>query len=145
LNLAGSVFYTIGGQKAGEYRTYNSNPWNQSLEFKLKNTWGISIEPGYNLNGSALVYAKLGYVETKGDASASGSNFNGSAEETLRGYSYGAGVKYKLSPNLFAVAEIQQSNFKEKPFNSSNAGESSVSISFKPNSLTGVVGIGYKF
>ncbi|MBK5914182.1 outer membrane protein [Rhodocyclus purpureus] len=131
-NLAASAYYTIGDQKAGKV-TFNGD----SAEFKLKDTWGVSIDPGYYINPQTLAYLKLGYVATKGELSATGA---GSDSETFNGYTYGVGLKYAFTPNLYGVAEIQQANFESK-----SATDGADRVSLKPNSLTGIIGVGYKF
>lgn len=142
-NLGGSVFYILGDQKAGAMG-YNS-PGIGTIEFKGKNTWGLSIEPGYMFYESALVYAKIGYVDSKVNGSdnwTSGGLAHSSAfDESVHGYSYGAGVKVRFSPNLYGIAEIQQINYRSKTWTYSNGYQ----VAVKPNALTGVIGIGYKF
>lgn len=142
-NLAGSIFYILGEQKSGTMG-YNS-PGVGTVEFKNENTWGLSIEPGYTLSESVLVHAKIGYVDSKvkgSDSWSSGGFAHSSAfDESVHGYSYGAGVKVRFSPNLYGVAEIQQINYRSKTWTYSNGYQ----VAVKPNALTGVIGIGYKF
>ena len=142
-NLAASAYYVVGDQKAGRF-DYSSSGIG-SLAFKSKNAWGVSIEPGFNLSESTIAYGKIGYVDAKGMASdnwtSGGLNRSSTYNGSFHGYSYGAGLKHKFSANLYAVAEIQQVNYQSKTWTYSNGYQ----VSMKPNSLTGIIGIGYKF
>lgn len=125
-NLAGSAYYVIGDQEAGK-ATDGIN----TIDLKAKNTWGISIDPGYYFTPKTLGYVKLGYAQTTGKASG-----DASGDETFNGFAYGLGVKYAFSPNLYGVAEIQQTDFQDKTVSG---------YKFEPNTFTAIVGVGYKF
>lgn len=107
LNIAASTFMTIGQPKIGEW---NYGP--AKVEGYMENTWGVAIEPGMNISESTLVYAKLGYAESKIglDVKANGSNIS-AGKENASGFIYGVGGKKKINDSLYAVAEIQQINF----------------------------------
>lgn len=138
-NLAGTVSYTLGDQKAG---SFVDNYYQTSVYLKLRNTWHVSIEPGLNLSPSTLLYASLGYSGTKANFIEYDSQGTFPWEQGLNGYSLGAGLKYKFTPNIYGMAAIRQTNFQ-----SGNVDFGGVypQASFKPNSLDGLVGIGYKF
>ena len=142
-NLAASAYYLVGDQKAGKF-DYNTSSVG-SIQLKNKNAWGVSIEPGFNLSETTLAYAKMGYVETKAQDSdnwtSGGLNRSASYNQSSHGYSYGGGIKYKFSPKLFAVVEIQQINYQNQTWAYSNG----YRVSMKPSSLTGTIGIGYQF
>jgi len=138
-NLAASAYYTLGDQKAGNF---TDAEYHTSVQVRLKNTWGISIEPGFNAGESTLVYASLGYGETRGSFVEYDSKGTFPWDQTLHGFSFGAGVKYKFTPNIYGVAELRQTNFQSK---SIGFGGVYPEASFKPNSLNGVVGVGCKF
>lgn len=121
-NLAGSVYYVIGDQEAGRIN---------NVDFKGQDTWGISIDPGYYFTPNTLGYVKLGYVQTTGKASG-----GISGDETFNGYTYGLGLKYAYTPNLYGVVEIQQAEFQDKTIGGTK---------FEPNGFTAIIGVGYKF
>jgi opacity protein-like surface antigen len=139
-SLAASAYYVIGDQKAGSI--YMSTPQYgvNTYEFKNKNTWGITIDPGINLSESALAYLKLGYGQTTGKGTEVFENVTYTYDQTYGGFSYGAGVKYRLTPKLYGVVEILQSNYSSKTVNFPDG-----HISFQPSSLIGVIGVGYRF
>ncbi|MDN0085782.1 outer membrane beta-barrel protein [Crenobacter sp. SG2305] len=130
-NIAGDIFYVIGDQKSGDHNV--SNGVNSiDVHFKGTNTWGINIEPGFYLNDQALLYAKIGYSETKGKGDVSGIISGDLGSETFHGFGYGLGFKYKFHSNLYGLAELEQIDYHEKN-------------NVKPNSLIGTIGVGYQF
>jgi opacity protein-like surface antigen len=145
--LAASAYYVIGDQKAGSIHMSTPPPPTaygvNTYDFKNTNTWGITIDPGINLNDSTTVYLKLGYGQTSAKGTEHWQNETDIYDKTYSGFSYGAGVKYRLTPNIYGMAEILQTNYDSSTFNfpDPNGG----SISFKPSSLIGTVGVGYKF
>jgi outer membrane immunogenic protein len=139
-SLAGSAYYVIGDQKAGSIYMYTPQFGVNTYDFRNKNTWGITFDPGINLNESTLAYIKLGYGQTTGKGTEVFQNVTYTYDQTYGGFSYGAGVKYKLTPKLYGVAEILQTNYGSKTVNFPDG-----YISFQPASLIGIVGLGYRF
>jgi opacity protein-like surface antigen len=143
LNLAASVHYILGDQKAGkiDYSTSGAG----TMQFRNRNAWGLAIEPGVNIGESTLVYAKLGYAASNGRGSDNwtigGVGHSSAYDQTFRGYSYGAGAKFKLGPSLYGLVELQQANYRNRTWSYANGYQTTV----KPNSLTGIVGLGYLF
>jgi len=128
-NLAGSAYYVIGDQKSGSLPN--------SAEFKGKDTWGVSVDPGIYLNDSTLVYLKLGYVQTKGVAELAG---GGSLDQSFDGFGYGLGLKLRFSSNIYWLAELQEAQFASKTWTGYSG-----KAEFRPRELTAIVGVGYKF
>jgi opacity protein-like surface antigen len=138
--LAASAYYVIGDQKAGSADLSSLQYGTNTYEFKNTNTWGITIDPGINLNDSTTAYLKLGYGRTAVKGTEYFQNVTYNYDKTYGGVSYGAGVKYRLTPNLYGMVEILQTNYESTSFNFPDG-----DISFKPGSLIGTVGLGYKF
>lgn len=135
-NLAGSIFYIIGDQDAGTINIDDSIG-TATLTAKGSNTWGLTVEPGWNISESTLIYGKLSYVRTTGKLDYTAQDIgnppeSGTVKETYKGFGFGAGVKQKFTPNIYAFGEIEQINFSSKD-------------GIKPNSLGVFVGVGYKF
>ena len=152
-NLGGGVFAMLGTQNSGSLQSFAEDSgtgdafvggtgglW--SDRFELKNVWGISVEPGLNLSESTLVYAKFSYVRAKG---TNAYNYPqeaaplGSASRNHSGMGIGAGVKFKLSDNLYGMVEVEQVNFNSKSY------YSDVPETYKPRMVKGSIGIGYRF
>lgn len=149
-NLAANLFYVIGEQKAGNPNRSNTNgsDFNSSLNvnFKGNNTFGISVEPGWNFTDSTLGYVKLAWVNTRYKASyaynennngdTSGSN-SGSLSKNLNGFGYGLGVKQMITKNIYAGVDLMGVTYNSyKPDNE---------ITFKPTQFMGFASVGYKF
>lgn len=134
-NLAANAYYILGDQDAGE-RNFSNGTDSVSLKAKGSNTWGVTIEPGWNLAQNALVYAKLGYTETTAKLAANytigGTSGSEQGSEKFRGYVYGIGAKYKFTQNLYGVAEVLRAEYNDKD-------------GVEPTSSAGTLGIGYKF
>jgi opacity protein-like surface antigen len=156
-NLAGNIHYTVGGLKAG--KTVQASPFvvgesDDWVRMRLKNSWDISMEPGFEITGSTLVYAKLGYVRTQGKWTFARPFYPDiySGTANFKGFGFGAGIKHNFSPKLFSFVEIQQNSYSRKDVvvtvtnrNLTESWQSSYTNNFKPESLTGFVGVGYRF
>ncbi|WP_439114096.1 outer membrane protein [Hydrogenophaga sp.] len=150
-NLGGGVFSMLGTQNSGSLQSFaEDDPVNQvggtgglwSDRFDLKNVWGISVEPGLNLNESTLVYAKFSYVRAKGTNVYNypqDADQLGSASRNHSGMGVGAGVKFKLSDNLYGMVEVEQVNFNTKSY------YTDATETYKPRLVKGTIGIGYRF
>ena len=138
-NLAASVFYTLGDQEAGHF-TDSSYP--TSVEIRLHNTWGVRVEPGFNLDESTLVYASLGYGGTNARYMEYDIKGIFPWEHRLGGFSFGAGLKYKFTRNIFGMVEIRHTSYQAS---SIDFGGVYLPASFKPSMFTGIVGVGYRF
>jgi hypothetical protein len=125
LSIGGT--YALNDLKAGT-ATFSST----TASLKAKNIYTIHIEPGTLINRDTLLYAKLAYAGTKGEASLNSST----SSSDFNGVGYGAGSRIMMDKSLFLQIEFMQLNFN------------SISISgatFKPNSTLGTVGFIYKF
>lgn len=134
-NLAGKAYVILGDQKAGSI-SGTIDSYNGTASAKGTNTWGISVEPGVNINDNALIYATLGYTQTTGEVDLNGTSGSSSVSlntsTTFKGVTFGAGAKYKFTPNVYGIFEVKQTNYSSKD-------------GFKPSTFMTSVGIGYKF
>ena len=96
-------------------------------QVKLKETYSAYIAPGYSINESTLVYAKL--------ASISGTAYAQSSV-SLSGVGYGAGARFLSNKNMYYQIEFIQNQYQDKDFTSSTG-------KFKGSVLS--FGAGYKF
>lgn len=155
-NLSANVFYNIGNQDAGSnnYSLTGSNGYltaNQS--FKLKNSWGVSLEPGVYVAEKTLGYLKLSYFNASLDYN-SGINVNVtspaysesgsySSSSSMNGIGYGIGAKQMFTDNIFGFVEYQYVQYDT--WSDSGLFGSGYSTSYKPNQNYGWIGVGYKF
>lgn len=165
-NLAGNIFYLIGNQSAGSVN--NSFPPSNtgvteslSGKYKLQNTWGISLEPGYYFTKDILGYLKFAYVSSTLNSSFScttsdnacltpGGSKEGTSSfttnKTINGIGYGIGGKYEITKEIYGALDFLYVDYTKSNQNinwifydrTPNAG-------FKPQQYMGFISVGYKF
>lgn len=158
-NLAANLFYVIGNQKSGALNnggnftdtngdslTLNQNVQNVSM----KNTWGISVEPGWNFGKTTLGYAKLAWVNSNLNSTATVYGYNNTTSQTadvngsqsfnknVNGFGYGIGAKQLITDNLYLKAEVMGVSYGSASFGDG-------AYSNKPTQVMGFASIGYKF
>jgi hypothetical protein len=168
-NLAGNIFYISGSQSAGSVSsTVNGTTGAGSVteklsgSYKLKNTWGISIEPGYYFSKDLLGYLKIAYVSSKGAANLTSdasdgacllsntnqaSNASTSVTKAINGVGYGFGGKYQISRHVYAGLDFLYVDYSaiNQSFDWINTASNTSNASFKPKQYMGFLSIGYKF
>ena len=165
-NIAGNIFYVVGNQSAGSISnttTSNGFPITETLggSYKLKNTWGISLEPGYYFSKEFLGYLKFAYVSSTlnssfscsasdnlclstGGASAANNSF--STNKTINGIGYGVGGKYQITEDIYGALDLLYVDYSKV-----NQGinwifvDTTANASFKPQQFMGFISLGYKF
>lgn len=169
-NLAANVFYVIGNQSAGNTNNTTtgvladddtlSATEKLSGSFKLKNTWGIALEPGYYISNNLLGYLKFAYVSSTANASlscyasdsgclgADGSYANNTSyniNKTINGIGYGFGGKYQITQNVYGALDFLYVDYSSVSQNISWAGGPVASATFKPQQYMGFMSMGYRF
>jgi hypothetical protein len=143
-NIAANVFYNFGSDNAGSIGgTDGSGSYN--TQAKLKNIWGISVEPGYYFSDKSLGFVKLGWAMASTSANWSGNSENGTLNVgTANGFLYGLGFKHLLTENVYVGLDAYQVTFSSK--STSNSDEYGTwTGTFKPNMTYGGINVGYKF
>jgi len=153
-NLAANLFYVIGNQKAGS----NSSSWNSTTDagvvgslngnYKLQNTWGISIEPGWNFTDSTLGYVKLAWVNSQAKSNITYSDTAGGSDwingnKNINGFGYGLGVKHLVTKNIFVGVDLMGVTYGNSFNNSDSKGDSFAKNKF--SQFMGFASVGYKF
>ncbi|HEX7743458.1 MAG TPA: porin family protein [Sphingobium sp.] len=90
---------------------------------ELSRDLAASVRLGYILNPQFLVFGKVGYANTRFEASNSNAGFS------VEGVRFGGGVEYALNSNTYVSAEYQRTEY-EDGINSRDAG---------------LVGVGFRF
>lgn len=169
-NLGANVFYVIGNQSSGNVSntTNGVSPFDSSYSatetlsgsYKLKNTWGISVEPGYYFSKGFLGYLKFAYVSSTANASVScyasdsacltgpdtyAASNSQSVTKTINGIGYGFGGKYQLTQNVYTALDFLYVDYSKVSQNISWTGENISNASFKPQQYMGFLSVGYKF
>lgn len=169
-NLAGNVFYVIGNQSSGSvsnttngisaFDSSYSATETLSGSYKLKNTWGISVEPGYYFNKNLLGYLKFAYVSSTANASVScytsdsvcsngsiapSSYSASSVNKTINGIGYGFGGKYQITQNVYTALDFLYVDYSKISQDISWVADNITNASFKPQQYMGFISLGYKF
>jgi hypothetical protein len=164
-NLAGNVFYVIGNQSAGNSNmtTISSGPITETLtgKYKLQNTWGISIEPGYYFSKNILGYLKFAYVSSTLNSSFTcnaddnnclspggslGENAAFTTNKTINGIGYGIGGKYQITKDIYGALDFLYVDYSKASQTLTWYGSSySTNAGFKPQQVMGFISIGYRF
>lgn len=150
-NLAANLFYVIGNQNAGNP---TASAYNQSEQFgnafnlqsKLKNTWGISVEPGWNFSKTTLGYAKLAWVNSTLNSNLNytdtdGDNQNFGGNKNINGFGYGLGVKQMFTDNIYGAIDLMGVTYGSNGIPNAPIGGTSIKV----NQFMGFASIGYKF
>ena len=169
-NLAANIFYVIGNQSAGNVSNTTNGvesdggigPITETLSgsYKLKNTWGIALEPGYYISNNLLGYFKFAYVSSTANASLScyasdnacldangsfGSNASYGINKTINGIGYGFGGKYQITQNVYGALDFLYVDYSSVTQNISWAGGTGTNATFRPQQYMGFLSVGYKF
>lgn len=166
-NLAANVFYVIGNQSAGNVSNTTTSSdglitENLSGSYKLKNTWGISVEPGYYFTKDILGYLKFAYVSSSASGnftcstsdsscynSSSGifnsASSSSSIAKTINGIGYGVGGKYQITNDMYGALDFLYVDYSKVNQSFSWTGYTVSNASFKPQQVMGFVSLGYKF
>ena len=104
------------------------------LKLSLKDHYSFYVEPAYAFNNSTALFAKLGYHQAKGSASSDGVTVS----KNFEGWGYGFGIKTFLNNNVFVKAEASLVEYDKETF-------TQIAGSVKPETVSGLISIGYKF
>ena len=114
----------------------------ESIKINDKESWTISLNPGYAVNNDLMVYGKLGYTQLKQTASVEYS-LNSASKHTvsndLDGYTLGLGAKYNLDKNLFLDFGVSATKFDKYSFSKSDAGNATTALVTTPNTTTNTI------
>lgn len=165
-NLAANLFYVIGNQSAGGTSASgamsdvtpdgpsNTVTENLTSSYTLKNTWGISLEPGYYFDKDVLAYLKLAYVTTTLQSNISCNSSDGycpnqisSSSQNLNGFGYGLGIKKMFTDSIYGAIDVLGVTYGNvnKSYNLSPYSTASNNAGFKTTQYMGFISVGYKF
>jgi len=112
-----------------------------SLKASLKDHYSFYVEPTYVFNNSTALFAKLGYHQAKGSVTNVSLDDDGKIQtltgsKKFEGWGYGFGIKTFLNNNVFIKAEASLVEYDK---------ETVEDVGFKPETVSGLISIGYKF
>jgi opacity protein-like surface antigen len=126
--------YDFNKIKAGSV-TYGED---YSLKASLKDHYSFYVEPTYAFNNSTALFAKLGYHQAKGSVTDVIDGVSTTESKNFEGWGYGFGIKTFLNNNVFIKAEASLVEYDKETFNE-------LGLDFKPETVSGLISIGYKF
>lgn len=150
LNLGANVFYVIGNQNAGSGG--NGSVFNDGFRDVyegftssriLKNTYGISVEPGVNFRNDTLGYLKLAWVNSQQNMTATytigsdQSSFN--QTRNVNGFGYGIGLKQMVTEGLYISVDVMGVSYNSASYGGNGT------IKSQPSQVMGFGSVGYKF
>lgn len=141
-NLAADVFYNFGSHNAGY--AFDSG---DTFQNKLKNIWGITLEPGYKFSDKALGFVKLGWAMASTSLTLSdGTKVNAG---NANGFLYGLGFKHLVTDHISVGMEAYQIAFSSKGTAIDptliGSNDPTANLSNKPNLTYGGITVGYQF
>ena len=134
----------IGKSKATGGATID---WN---EYELKDLFSVYIKPQLVIDEDKLIYAKLGYVSADLSINKANSEYVSSSNESMHGYTVGAGYKQAFSQSFFGFFEVNYTQFAEESAlanyaNSCGCYDYTYSSDVDIDFYAAKVGIGYQF
>jgi len=118
----------------------------KSFTGEIKDHYSVYIQPGYAVNNSSALYAKLSYNHA--DFNVTGTTVTKQPGD-LEGWGYGVGLKTFLTPNAFVQVEASYTEYdslRATATNTNSEGATSTqTVTGKPKIAAGTVSIGYKF
>lgn len=109
-NLAAEINANISSL---EYRLANAEYVHSNFSkttFKITNSEGISIMPGYNLSESTTFYARLGYINGRLKIAEPDPTIQ-SLRRNVNGFRYGLGIRHAVTPKLALMMDYSQINY----------------------------------
>ena len=121
-----------GGNKSDGTTTTNSG------KAEIKDYYTLYIQPGYAVNNTSAIYAKVLYANAKLNVSGATS-----ASKDLEGWGGGIGLKTFLDKNLFVQTELNYTEFDSVTV--TGTGNLAGTATGKPKIAGGTINIGYQF
>ena len=143
--------YNLNDIDVGTSKLTNHGPggitidWN---EYELKDLFSVYIKPQLVIDEDKLIYAKLGYVSADLSIISGDSEYVSSSNESMHGYTVGAGYKQVFSQSLFGFFEVNYTQFAEGSALANYKGlgpDYTVSSDVDIDFYAAKVGIGYQF
>ena len=116
-----------------------------SIKGKLKDHYSVYLQPTYLINSSTGIFAKASYNFAKASYTISANTDSLSLSDNVNGWGYGLGIKSFLNNNLFIQAEGSLTKYDRTSKNIEGDSGIIYDISSKPEVLSAIISIGYKF
>ena len=105
---------------------------------KTQDVMTLSLKPGYVVNDTTAIYAKLGYFTTK--STCTNDDASACASTNFKGYTLGGGAKMLIDKNVYLFAEASYIKASDK------AGRNgTTTFTTGAQGYNTIIGAGYKF
>lgn len=104
-----------------------------STFFQVKDIYALHVEPGYLLNPSTQLYAKVGYLQMRSRVVETAVAKDGT---DYRGVGYGAGLRILLEGRWYLEMEVLQTEYSELR---------QLTATYNPSTTTASLGLGWRF
>jgi hypothetical protein len=116
-----------------------------SFKGKLKDHYSVYLQPTYLINSSTGIFAKASYNFAKASYTIISGDDSLSISDDVNGWGYGLGIKSFINNNLFIQAEGSLTEYDRTSKNLVGDSGITYDISSKPEVLSAIISIGYKF
>ena len=123
----------------------DENGYTASVKGKLKDHYSVYLQPTYLINSSTGIFAKASYNFAKASYTIASNEDSLSISDDVNGWGYGLGIKSFMNNNLFIQAEGSLTKYDRTTKNLVGESETIYDISSKPEVLSAIISIGYKF
>lgn len=82
-----------------------------TTHYRVQNSWGISLLPGYEVRESTLLYGRIGYVTGSLKVSTTDASL-ANVNHAITGFRYGAGVNQNFSEHFSARMEYSDTSYQ---------------------------------
>lgn len=109
----GQIVFGVEGDLGATWSTGNRNA--NGIDMSASTAWLASLRGriGYSF-GSAMIYATGGAALARTSVAVSDWSWAGKADDVLLGWAIGAGLEYKLAPNISTRVEALHYRFNDK-------------------------------
>jgi len=111
--------------------------------YDVSNVFSITLNPGYVIDKTRLIYAKIGYTGSTTNANSSG-NYPQQSTQT-NGTVYGLGYKQFLSESIYAFGEGNYAVTRAKPVTILTDNGATVTSTSNATGYDFIFGLGYHF
>lgn len=149
-NLAANVFYVIGNQNAGapSNTVVGANgSISANTRSTFSNSFGVAVEPGWNITEQTLGYAKFAWVHSDGAYSTSSTTTtlvpprtipdSAAINKSMNGFGYGLGIKQAIAKDIYLGVDIMGVAY--------NSSKTSRGATIRPEQFMGFMSLGYRF
>jgi hypothetical protein len=116
-----------------------------SFKGKLKDHYSVYLQPTYLINSSTGIFAKASYNFAKANYTITSGADSLSISDDINGWGYGLGIKSFINNNLFIQAEGSLTEYDRTSKNLVGDSGITYDMSSKPEVLSAIISIGYKF